>query len=137
MTRPEDLLADINRSVFGRALAMSVVAHVALLGATSVSLFRDWAEYGVHSPSYINAERTKARREAEETRRREEAEKKAALEASKASEAKAAAATNATEKAEGRPEAPAVEGQAEKAPPEIKPLPPKASFEYGEDLSLD
>ncbi len=136
MKKPEELLTEVNKSVFGRALVISVAAHVVLLGATSVSLFRDWATYGVHSPSYINAEKTRERNEAEEARRREEAEKKAAAEAAKAASEKSAAATNAPAKAEKAVE-PASGGTKEKAPPEIKPLPPKDSFEYGEDLSLD
>ena len=78
MARPDELLTDIERSVFGRALVVSIILHAVLIGATSISLFKDWTEYGVHSPSWINAEKTKARKEAEETRRREEAEKKAA-----------------------------------------------------------
>ena len=86
MARPDELLTDIERSVFGRALVVSIILHAVLIGATSISLFKDWTEYGVHSPSWINAEKTKARKEAEETRRREEAEKKAAAEEAKAAE---------------------------------------------------
>ncbi|MBR1920579.1 MAG: hypothetical protein IJ829_01090, partial [Kiritimatiellae bacterium] len=77
MKRPDELLANVEHSIFARALALSVALHVVLIGATSVSLFRDWTEYGVHSPSYINNEKTRIRREAEEAHRREEAEKKA------------------------------------------------------------
>ena len=126
MARPDELLTDIERSVFGRALVVSIVLHAVLIGVTSISLFRDWAEYGVHSPSWINAEKTKARKEAEETRRREEAEKKAAAEEAKAADMRASA-SNETKS----------EAVETKTPPEIKPLPPKTGFEYGEDLSLD
>ena len=150
MARPDELLTDIERSVFGRALVVSIILHAVLIGATSISLFRDWTEYGVHSPSWINAEKTKARKEAEETRRREEAEKKAAAEEAKAAEMRASA-SNETAKASAKAEepakaAPAGEGKSDaakaetkdtKTPPEIKPLPPKKGFEYGEDLSLD
>ena len=145
MARPDELLTDIERSVFGRALVVSIILHAVLIGATSISLFKDWTEYGVHSPSWINAEKTKARKEAEETRRREEAEKKAAAEEAKAAEMRAAA-SNETAKASAKAaepvqaataEATKAEGKEAKQPPEIKPLPPKKGFEYGEDLSLD
>ena len=144
MARPDELLTDIERSVFGRALVVSIVLHAVLIGVTSISLFRDWAEYGVHSPSWINAEKTKARKEAEETRRREEAEKKAAAEEAKAADMRASASnetSKASQSAKGAQAAPADAGKSEavetKTPPEIKPLPPKTGFEYGEDLSLD
>ena len=144
MARPDELLTDIERSVFGRALVVSIILHAVLIGATSISLCRDWAEYGVHSPSWINAEKTKARKEAEETRRREEAEKKAAAEEAKAAEMRAAASNEtakasakAAEPAQAAPAAAKTEAKEVKQPPEIKPLPPKKGFEYGEDLSLD
>ena len=149
MARPDELLTDIERSVFGRALVVSIVLHAVLIGVTSISLFRDWAEYGVHSPSWINAEKTKARKEAEETRRREEAEKKAAAEEAKAADMRASASnetSKASQSAKGAQAATADAGKSEaakseavetKTPPEIKPLPPKTGFEYGEDLSLD
>lgn len=150
MARPDELLTDIERSVFGRALIVSIILHAVLIGATSISLFKDWTEYGVHSPSWINAEKTKARKEAEETRRREEAEKKAAAEEAKAAEmrasasnetakasAKAAEPAQAASAGEGKSDAAKDEAKDTKTPPEIKPLPPKKGFEYGEDLSLD
>ena len=145
MARPDELLTDIERSVFGRALVGSTILEAGVVGAASISVVQDWTEYGVHSPSWINAEKTKARKEAEETRRREEAEKKAAAEEAKAAEMRAAA-SNETAKASGKAAEPAQAAPAEaakteakevKQPPEIKPLPPKKGFEYGEDLSLD
>lgn len=136
MKKPEELLTEINKSVFARALVISVAAHAVLLCVTSVSLFRDWTKYGIHSPSYINAEKTRERNEAEEARRREEAEKKAAAEAAKAAADKAAAATNTAAKVEKKVN-PEPEDKKEMTPPEIEPLPPKDSFEYGEDLTLD
>ena len=57
-----------------------------------------------------------------------------------------AAASNETAKASAKAAEPAQAAPAEaakteakevKQPPEIKPLPPKKGFEYGEDLSLD
>ena len=41
MARPDELLTDIERSVFGRALVVSIVLHAVLIGVTSISLFRD------------------------------------------------------------------------------------------------
>ena len=84
MKKPDELIANIDRSIFAKALVMSVIAHAALMGATSVSLFQDWMRYGFHSPSYINAEKTRERREAEETRRREATAEKAKSEAAEA-----------------------------------------------------
>ena len=90
MKKPDELIANIDRSIFAKALVMSVIAHAALMGATSVSLFQDWMRYGFHSPSYINAEKTRERREAEETRRREATAEKAKSEAAEAEAKKAA-----------------------------------------------
>ena len=128
-------------NAFGAAIFVSLALHAVLLGATSLSLFRDWTEYGVHSPSWINAEKTKARKAADEARRKEEAEKKAAAEEAKAAEMRAGA-TNSAQKASApapAKETPATEKTEPEAktPPEVQPLPPKKSFEYGDDLSLD
>lgn len=143
MTRPDELLKNIERGTFSAAIFVSLALHAVLLGATSLSLFRDWTEYGVHSPSWINAEKTKARKAAEEAKRKEDAEKKAAEEEAKAAEMRASA-TNAAQKAVAaapeKEKTPAAAEAAEpeaKTPPEIKPLPPKKNFEYGDDLSLD
>lgn len=144
MKKPDELIAQIDRSIFAKALVVSVLAHAALMGATSVSLFQDWMTYGVHAPSYINAEKTRARREAEEAQRREATLEKARAEAAAAEAAKAAAATNqaAQAAAPAQPtvaaaEAAAAEADAKKTPPEVEPLPPKKEFRYGEDLTLD
>ena len=40
MRKPEELVARIDRSIFAKALVISIVAHAALMGATSVSLGR-------------------------------------------------------------------------------------------------
>ena len=113
MKKPDMLLTDIERSIFAKALVISIIAHVALLGGTSFSLFADWGKYGVHSPSYINAQKSKENKEAEAERR------KAAPSATPAT-----AATPAAE-----------DGKV--TPPEVEPLPPKKEFQLGDDLSLD
>ncbi len=144
MKKPDELIANIDRSIFAKALVMSVIAHAALMGATSVSLFQDWMRYGFHSPSYINAEKTRERREAEETRRREATAEKAKSEAAEAEAKKAAGETNqvaaAVEPAKqtvAAEEAAAAKASEEKTPPEVEPLPPKKEFQYGDDLTLD
>ena len=147
--RPDDLLTGIGKSIMPKALVYSIIAHFVLTVATSVPLFKDWTVYGVKSPSAINAIRAEERRQQEEADRRRKAEEKAAAEAKAEAEAKAkaaeeakknpkpaAAATNATATAEGAAQ-PAVGADGKVAPPEVQPLPPKKSFEYGEDLSLD
>ena len=149
MKTPDELVVGIERSIFGRALLISVIVHVVLIGGTSMSLYKDWQKYGFHAPSYINAVKTQENREAEEARRKAAAEEKAAKEAAKAEEMKAFAATNGVKKAAGAAKsaaagaakatapAAAVEETKDKTPPELEPLPPKKDFEYGEDLSLD
>ena len=141
MKKPDELIANIDRSIFAKALVMSVIAHAALMGATSVSLFQDC----FHSPSYINAEKTRERREAEETRRREATAEKAKSEAAEAEAKKAAPgqtdqAAPAAEPAKQTvavEEAAAAEEKEKKTPPEVEPLPPKKEFQYGDDLTLD
>lgn len=139
MKKPDMLLTDIERSIFAKALVISIIAHAALLGGTSFSLFADWGKYGVHSPSYINAQKSKENKEAEAERRKAAAEEKAAEEAKKAEAEKAAApaapaATNAATPATAATPA-AEDGKV--TPPEVEPLPPKKEFQLGDDLSLD
>ncbi len=148
MKTPDELVVGIERSIFGRALMISIIVHVVLIGGTSTSLYKDWQKYGFHAPSYINAVKTQENREAEEARRKAAAEEKAAKEAAKAEEMKAFAATNGVKKAAGAAKSAAgaakaatpaatIEEAKDKTPPELEPLPPKKDFEYGEDLSLD
>lgn len=141
MRKPDELVAQIDRSIFAKALVISIVAHAALMGATSVSLFQDWARYGVHSPSYINAEKTRERREAEETRRREATAEKANAEAEAKKAAgetgQAAPAAEPAKQTVAAAEAAAAKESEEKTPPEVQPLPPKKEFQYGDDLTLD
>ena len=148
MKKPDMLLTDIERSIFAKALVISIIAHVALLGGTSFSLFADWGKYGVHSPSYINAQKSKENKEAEAERRKAAAEEKAAEEAKKAEAEKAAApakdakaaapaATNAANAATPATAATPAAEDGKGTPPEVEPLPPKKEFQLGDDLSLD
>ena len=145
MKKPDMLLTDIERSIFAKALVISIIAHVALLGGTSFSLFADWGKYGVHSPSYINAQKSKENKEAEAERRKAAAEEKAAEEAKKAEAEKAAApakdakaaATNAAPSATPATAATPAAEDGKVTPPEVEPLPPKKEFQLGDDLSLD
>lgn len=128
MKKPDELVAEIDRSILAKALVASIAAHAILMGATSIGLFRDWTRYGVHSPSYINAQKTRERRDAEELQRQQAALEKAKKEAAQASAPAKAADTVAAEEAK----------EAEKkTPPEVQPLPPKTEFKYGDDLTLD
>lgn len=125
-----------------RALFLSLVAHLVLAVATSVPLFVDWCRWGLHTPSTIN------RLKIEDRNAREAAERKAALEA-KVAEANGAGASRpaagAQQPAAGKADAAgktdaaptAKEGQPQKTPPEVQPLPPKSEFELGDDLLLD
>ena len=145
MKKPDMLLTDIERSIFAKALVISIIAHAALLGGTSFSLFADWGKYGVHSPSYINAQKSKENKEAEAARRKAAAEEKAAEEAKKAEAEKAAAtakaaapaATNAANAAKPATAATPAAEDGKVTPPEVEPLPPKKEFQLGDDLSLD
>ena len=139
MKKPDMLLTDIERSIFAKALVISIIAHVALLGGTSFSLFADWGKYGVHTPSYINAQKSKENKEAEAERRKAAAEEKAAEEAKKAEAEKTAApaATNAANAATPATAATPAAEDGKVTPPEVEPLPPKKEFQLGDDLSLD
>ena len=66
---PDDLLTGIGKSIMAKAVVYSIIGHLILMAATSIPLFKDWAVYGVKSPSAINAIRT------EENRQKEEAER--------------------------------------------------------------
>jgi len=146
MKKPDELIVEIDKSIFAKALVISVIAHVVLMGLTSIELFRDWGRYGVHSPSYINAQKARERKDAEEIARKQAQLEKAQKEAAEAEAKAAAAATNKTVKASsptngtGKVSAAAkvvAEENGKKTPPEVQPLPPKKEFQYGDDLSLD
>lgn len=135
----EQLLSEINRSILGRALVISLAAHLLLIFGTSFSLYKDWSEYGIHKPSTIKLEKKKAEKEKAEAERREAAEKRAS---DAAAAAQAAPAADDAKQASGP--APAVQpgasakpqdGQKEVKEPEIKPL-PKKDFSL-DDIGLD
>lgn len=136
LSKSDSLLVNIGRSIVFKATVISIILHAALMGGTSIGLFKDWQVYGIKSPSQINAIRTAERKEAEEKKRKAEAAEKAKKEAAAAEEARKVAATNKVQSAA----APAAAGELTKdgkKPPEVQPLPPKKDFEYGDDLSLD
>ena len=132
---PDALLEPIQHSVLGLALAASAIIHLVLIVGTSFGLYRDWGEYGLrsddlgfHTPAKINLIKNRQQREAEEEERRLASERRAA-EAAAASEKTGSAAEAATA-------APTDSGNAVTAP-EVEPLPPKADFTFGDDLTLD
>ncbi len=94
VTNPDVILTARTSTATPVSIAIAVVAHVVILGVTSVALFADWSNYGVHLPATIRtmkeeeaakaaaAEQTKL--EAEQTAKAEkDAEDKAAAEAKK------------------------------------------------------
>ena len=135
--RPDDLLTGIGTSIMTKAIVYSIIAHFVLTVATSIPLFIDWTHYGVKSPSAINAIRTEENRQKAEAERRQKAAEKAEAEAKAAAEAaaKKPAAPAASAPAADKPAATAAPDA--KTPPEVQPMAPKKTFEYGDDLSLD
>ena len=140
---PDDLLAEVRRSILGLALLISAAIHLVLIGGTSFGLYRDWGKYGLsspemgfHTPSKMNLIKNRLQREADEAARKAAAEKRAA-------EAAAAAATNAPAATASAPSSGAASATNTSAsagtvkPPEVQPLPPKSNFSFGEDLKLD
>lgn len=130
---PDSLLKTINKSILAKGIIIAVAVHAVVLFATSISLYKDWAKYGIKTPSAIKAEKKqekieeeKARREAEIKRKAEEA----AIAQSNAVPVKATAETKALSRAaEDKPKE-----EEEKAvrPPELEPLPPATG-----EISLD
>lgn len=129
---PDELLQSISRSILLKALAVSLAIHAVVVFGTSFGLYRDWAVYGVHTPSTIKGLKQKAQKDADEAARRQAAEEKAAA-------AAADAATNAPPAA--APSASVTPPPTEASPtpqaPEVAPMPPKPTFTLGEDLSLE
>ena len=130
---PDDLLTEINKSIMGKGIAIAVVVTAVVVFGTSFGLYKDWAKYGVKTPSAIKAEKkaeqveaVKARRDAEIKRKAEEA----AAVASNAVPATASAPAKAAQAA--APAGSASEEAAAKKPPEVEPLPPASG-----EISLD
>lgn len=136
--RADALLKNIDKSIFVKAIVISLVAHLVLTVLTSFSLFADWKTYGVKAPATINKIKQDAQRAEDDARRKKAAEEKAAQEAAKAEEARKFAETNKAARATApTAAAPAAGEKGAKVPPEIQPLPPKKEFQLGDDLSLD
>lgn len=131
---PDKLLENVGKSILGKAIVIATVIHLLVIGLTSFSLYKDWAQYGVHTPSQINAMKQQEQREADEARRQEEILRKEKAVA----DAAAAAASNAAPASASAQVAPAAGKEVEDpgaqkkvTPPEVEPLPP------ADDISLD
>ncbi|NLF86670.1 MAG: hypothetical protein GX571_11265 [Lentisphaerae bacterium] len=136
---PDELLAEVRRSILGFALLLSAAIHLVLIGGTSFGLYRDWGKYGLsspemgfHTPSKMNLIKNRLQREADDAARKLAAEERAAAAAAAATNAPAATATAAAATATNT----ATPAGTIK-PPEVEPLPPKSDFSFGEDLKLD
>lgn len=118
---PDGLLKDINKSILAKGIIIALVAHAVVVFGTSFSLYRDWAEFGVKTPSQIKTIKKENRIAAEKAAREEEIKRKAdeaAAMASNAAPAKASAPVAKAPAAEAAKEQPS--GQVK--PPEIQPL---------------
>jgi len=136
---PDELLAEVRRSILGFALLLSAAIHLVLIGGTSFGLYRDWGKYGLsspemgfHTPSKMNLIKNRLQREADDAARKKAAEERAAAAAAAATNAPAATATAAAATATNT----ATPAGTIKTP-EVQPLPPKSDFSFGEDLKLD
>ena len=158
---PDALLENIGKSIMFKAMVISIIGHIVFTGATSISLWQDWAytrevktdkgevtierPYLLKAPGTINAMKGAEKKAADEAKRKAEAAAKAEAEAKAAAEKREAeakekdqAAATAAKPADGAaaPQA-TTDEKGEKKPPEVQPLPPKKDFELGDDLSLD
>lgn len=137
---PEELLEGVNRSIFMKALVISVVVHVVFTGATSFSLYGKWAEhgmfhedYGLLSPSEIREIEQEARKEAREQERN--AEMEARIEERRQ---QADLEMEDEEEDAGTEDAATPEpgDDAEPEAPEVEPLPPAEGFSL-DDFGAD
>ena len=134
---PDSLLKEINKSVLTKGIVIALVAHAVVVFGTSFSLYRDWAKYGVKTPSAIKAQKKEEQIAADKAKREEEirrkAEESAAL-ASNAAPAKATAETKADAGQTKASDAKASDASGNvKKPPEIEPMKPGST----DDISLD
>ncbi|MBQ6246579.1 MAG: hypothetical protein IJK04_06920 [Kiritimatiellae bacterium] len=131
---PDSLLKDINKSILTKGIVIALVAHAIIIFGTSFSLYRDWAKYGVKTPSAIKAQKKEEKVAADKAKREEEIKRKAEESAALASNAAPAQASSPAKTA-----APAGSKAAEAKtdgtvkPPEIQPLKPAST----DELSLD
>ena len=128
---PDNLLKDINQSILTKGIIIALVAHAIVIFGTSFSLYRDWAKYGVKSPSAIKAQKKEEKVAADKAKREEEIKRKAEESAALASNA-APAQASAPAKADTPADAKA-DASGTVKPPEIQPLKPAST----DDLSLD
>ena len=128
---PDNLLKDINKSILTKGIIIALVAHAIVIFGTSFSLYRDWAKYGVKSPSAIKAQKKEEKVAADKAKREEEIKRKAEESAALASNA-APAQASAPAKADTPADAKA-DASGTVKPPEIQPLKPAST----DDLSLD
>ena len=131
---PDSLLKDINTSILTKGIVIALVAHAIIVFGTSFSLYRDWAKYGVKTPSAIKAQKKEEKVAADKAKREEEIKRKAEESAALASNAAPAQAS-----APAKTAAPAGSKAAEAKtdgtvkPPEIQPLKPAST----DEISLD
>lgn len=132
---PDDLLVDINKSIMPKGIAIALALTAIVVFGTSFGLYRDWAKYGLKTPSEIKAEKKAEQVEAEKARREAEIKRKAeeaAAVSSNAAPAQVSAPAKAAQAAGAAPAGSASEAAAAKKPPEIEPLPPASG-----EISLD
>jgi hypothetical protein len=131
---PDSLLKDINKSILTKGIIIALVAHAIIIFGTSFSLYRDWAKYGVKSPSAIKAQKKEEKVAADKAKREEEIKRKAEESAALASNA-APAQASAPTKADAPADAKAADAKADGTvkPPEIQPLKPAST----DEISLD
>ena len=84
---PDSLLKDINKSILTKGIVIALVAHAIIVFGTSFSLYRDWAKYGVKTPSAIKAQKKEEKVAADKAKREEEIKRKAEESAALASNA--------------------------------------------------
>lgn len=131
---PDSLLKDINKSILTKGIVIALVAHAIIVFGTSFSLYRDWAKYGVKTPSAIKAQKKEEKVAADKAKREEEIKRKAEESAALASNA-APAQASAPAKTDAPAGSKAAEAKADGTvkPPEIQPLKPAST----DEISLD
>ncbi len=132
---PDSLLKDINKSILTKGIVIALVAHAVIVFGTSFSLYRDWAKYGVKTPSSIKQLKKEEQIAADKARREEEIKRKAEESAALASNAAPAKASAPAKGTAAQPKAADAKSDAsgDVKPPEIQPLKPVST----DDLSLD
>ena len=74
---PDSLLKEINKSILAKGIVIALVAHAVVVFGTSFSLYKDWAQYGIKTPSSIKAQKKEEQIAADKARREEEIKRKA------------------------------------------------------------